>query len=98
MRLAPAPQRDLLDLLDDEPTPLSPLAPTTSSMFPQNTGGSTSRLAPQSTGTSAYSQSALQGTIFPQATGATNRSITPQATGFAGNFAAAPAPGMFVIN
>ncbi|KAK4699907.1 hypothetical protein P7C70_g6347, partial [Phenoliferia sp. Uapishka_3] len=87
------PQRDLLDLMDDEP--LAPLPsqgtgqqqyPTT--LSPQGTGQyPTSSIFPQNTGNRAVapqstgtSNSGLQGTIFPQATGQ-SQNLTPQGTG-----------------
>lgn len=99
--------RDLLDLMDDEEPPARALSPQPApGIFPQTTGGQ-SRIQPQGTGQSSFSQSALQGTIFPQATGPISpqttgqpaRALSPQSTGFANNFAALPAQqGTFFVS
>lgn len=89
-QVIPGPQRDLLDLMDDdEPSPVPsspPVQPQQRALSPQITGASRV-LSPQATGTLTPSAPyALQGTIFPQATGASG-TLSPQSTGFGNNFA-----------
>ncbi|ORY88628.1 hypothetical protein BCR35DRAFT_350864 [Leucosporidium creatinivorum] len=78
------PQRDLLDLMDDDPAPSSAPAfsapPPQPSIFPQATGSSIQRtLSPQTTGTRALSpQSTGSRALSPQATGSGSGIATPQ--------------------
>ncbi|GJN94708.1 hypothetical protein Rhopal_007799-T1 [Rhodotorula paludigena] len=99
------PQRDLLDLLDDD-EPASAPAPAPV-LQPQSTGASRSlspqpqtqpraamSLSPQPTGGSA-SAFTLRGTVFPQATGeaaSTPTAATAARGGFESHFSPSPAP------
>ncbi|KAL8293725.1 hypothetical protein RQP46_000426 [Phenoliferia psychrophenolica] len=90
---APAPQRDLLDLDDDEEPTLSPQVTGQqqypSTLSPQGTGqyqtagvfSQTSAARPNPPMSASSSYSGLQGTIFPQATGASQQALSPQGTG-----------------
>ena len=88
---APPPQRDLLDLDDDEPS-MSPqatgqqypstLSPQSTGQFPSSStfAAQTSPARPVPPISASSSYSGLQGTVFPQATGASQQALPSQGT------------------